>query len=82
MKRTFAIVAASCLAVSLFAQQRSFYQQTDIKGQEIGKLTGDRTKIQEGQKYSEQSAAIAGPFQQRASQNAAAMKTELAAPRR
>jgi hypothetical protein len=49
---------------------------------QIGKLTGDRTKIQEGQKYSEQSAAIAGPFQQRASQNAAAMKTELAAPRR
>src|SRR5580698_7428258 len=31
----------SCLALSLFAQQRSFYQQTDIKGQEIGKLTGD-----------------------------------------
>ena len=42
MKRTFpAIALGSCLALSLFAQQRSFYQQTDIKGQEIGKLTGD-----------------------------------------
>jgi glyoxylase-like metal-dependent hydrolase (beta-lactamase superfamily II) len=42
MKRTFlSIVLGSCLALSLFAQQRSFYQQTDIKGQEIGKLTGD-----------------------------------------
>ncbi len=49
---------------------------------QIGKLTGDRTKIQEGQKYSEQSAAIAGPFQQQAFKNAGAMKTELAAPRR
>jgi glyoxylase-like metal-dependent hydrolase (beta-lactamase superfamily II) len=35
------IFIGSCLALSLFAQQRSFYQQTDIKGQEIGKLTGD-----------------------------------------
>src|ERR1022692_722861 len=38
MKRVFLL---SFLALSLFAQQRSFYQQTDIKGQEIGKLTGD-----------------------------------------
>jgi glyoxylase-like metal-dependent hydrolase (beta-lactamase superfamily II) len=29
------------LALSAGAQQRSFYQQTDYKGQEIGKLTGD-----------------------------------------
>jgi glyoxylase-like metal-dependent hydrolase (beta-lactamase superfamily II) len=28
-------------AVTLAAQQRSFYQQTQYKGQEIGKLTGD-----------------------------------------
>ena len=42
MKRAFlSIVLGSCLALSLFGQQRSFYQQTDIKGQEIGKLTGD-----------------------------------------
>lgn len=35
-----------CFVLSMFAkdagaQQRSFYQQTDLKGQEIGKLTGD-----------------------------------------
>jgi glyoxylase-like metal-dependent hydrolase (beta-lactamase superfamily II) len=39
-------VLASCLglvscAVNAPAQQRSFYQQTEYKGQEIGKLTGD-----------------------------------------
>src|SRR5579863_4209936 len=42
MKRALLPIAlVSCFVPSLFAQQRSFYQQTDIKGQEIGKLTGD-----------------------------------------
>ena len=42
MKRTLlSLVLGSCLALSVFAQQRSLYQQTDIKGEEIGKLTGD-----------------------------------------
>jgi glyoxylase-like metal-dependent hydrolase (beta-lactamase superfamily II) len=41
MKRIIPTVLAICLTPGLFAQQRSFYQQTDIKGQEIGKLTGD-----------------------------------------
>jgi glyoxylase-like metal-dependent hydrolase (beta-lactamase superfamily II) len=38
-----AVMAAAVAAVTapVFAQQRSFYQQTQIKGQEIGKLTGD-----------------------------------------
>ena len=49
---------------------------------QIGKATGDRTKIQDGAKYSQQSAAIAGPMQQRAQANATAMRAELAAPRR
>lgn len=49
---------------------------------QIGKLTGDRTKIQEGQKYSDQSAAIAGPMQQQAFKNSQVMKQELTAPRR
>jgi len=31
----------AALTTSLAAQERSFYQQTDYKGQEIGKLTGD-----------------------------------------
>lgn len=49
---------------------------------QLGKLTGDRTKIQEGEKYSEQAAAIPGPMQSRAQANVTAMKAELAAPRR
>lgn len=49
---------------------------------QIGRLTGDRTKIQEGQRYSEQSAAIPGPMQGRAATNVQAIKAELAAPRR
>src|SRR5215468_7904860 len=35
------ILALSAIMTRLDAQQRSFYQQTDYKGQEIGKLTGD-----------------------------------------
>jgi len=39
-------ILTGCLGIAAFlpaaaAQQRSFYQQTDLKGQEIGKLTGD-----------------------------------------
>lgn len=49
---------------------------------QIGKLTGDRTKIQEGLKFSQQSAAIAGPMQQRAGQNVSAMQAELSGARR
>ncbi|HLK49610.1 MAG TPA: MBL fold metallo-hydrolase [Bryobacteraceae bacterium] len=33
--------AAAALAPAGYTQQRSFYQQTQYKGQEIGKLTGD-----------------------------------------
>ena len=48
----------------------------------LGKLTGDRSKIQEAEKFSEQSASIPGPMQQKASSNVNVMKQELAAPRR
>jgi hypothetical protein len=47
---------------------------------QISKLTNDRSKLQEAQKFSEQSAAISGPMQQNASRNAALMKQELGAP--
>ena len=47
---------------------------------QLGKLTQDRTRIQAGQKYSAQSAAIAGPMQGQASQNATAMQRELGGP--
>ncbi|MBV8844300.1 MAG: hypothetical protein JO307_15955 [Bryobacterales bacterium] len=46
----------------------------------LSKLTSDRVKLQEAEKFSEQSAAIAGPMQQQAMRNVAAMKQELAAP--
>ena len=42
MKKTLWLaIGMVVLAMSGSAQQRSFYQQTDYKGQEIGKLTGD-----------------------------------------
>jgi hypothetical protein len=47
---------------------------------QLSKLTNDRSKLQEAQKFSEQSAAISGPMQQNASRNAALMKQELGAP--
>lgn len=58
------------------------YFYLGLANYQIGHLTGDRTKMQEGAKYSDQSAAIAGPMQQQAFKNAQAIKTELAAPRR
>ena len=48
----------------------------------LSKLTNDRVKLQEAEKFSEQSAAIAGPMQQQAMRNVAAMKQDLAAPAR
>jgi tetratricopeptide (TPR) repeat protein len=47
---------------------------------QLGKLTSDRTKIQDGLKYSEESAKIAGPMQAQASRNAALIKQELGRP--
>jgi hypothetical protein len=47
---------------------------------QISKLTSDRSRLQEAQKFSEQSAAIAGPMQQQAVRNAAVMKQEMGAP--
>ena len=58
------------------------YFYLGLANYQIGKLTGDRTKLTEGQKYSEQSSAITGPMQGQAAKNAQAMKTELTAPRR
>jgi len=47
-----------------------------------GQIIIDRTKVQEAQKFSEQAAAMPGPMQANAARNAAAMKAELAGPRR
>jgi len=46
----------------------------------IGKITTDRTKIQEALKYSQQSAAIPGAMQAAAQRNVTAMTNELKAP--
>jgi hypothetical protein len=56
------------------------YFYLGLANYQLGKLTGDRPRIQEGQKFSEQSAAIAGPMQTQAQRNAALIKQELGAP--
>lgn len=48
----------------------------------IAKLTDDHAKMEEALKYSQQSAAIAGPMQGQAQTNANAIRQELAAPKR
>jgi len=56
------------------------YFYLGLANYQLGKLTGDRTKMQEGQKFSEQAANIAGPMQTQAQRNAALIKQELGAP--
>ena len=56
------------------------YFYLGLANYQLGKLTGDRPRMQEGQKFSEQSAAIAGPMQPQAQRNAALIKQELGAP--
>ena len=45
---------------------------------QFGKMTNDRTKMQAGEKYTEQSAAIKSPVQDQAYRNVALMKQALA----
>jgi hypothetical protein len=47
---------------------------------QFGQQIADRARMQQGQKYSEQSAAIPGPMQAQARQNAYAMKNQLSTP--
>jgi hypothetical protein len=56
------------------------YFYLGLANYQLGKLTGDRPRMQEGQKFSEQSAALGGPMQAQASRNAALIKQELGAP--
>jgi hypothetical protein len=60
----------------------NLYFYLGLANYNLGKLTGDRTRIQEGEKFSETSAAYPGPMQAQALKNVNAMKQELAAPRR
>jgi hypothetical protein len=56
------------------------YFYLGLANYQIGKLTQDKTKIQAGLKYSQQSAAIPGPMQGQANTNVAAMSKELGTP--
>jgi len=56
------------------------YFYLGLSNYQLGKLTSDRSKMMEGQKFSEQSAAISGPMQTQAARNVQAIKQELAAP--
>ena len=56
------------------------YFQLGICDYQFGKVTADRSMMQQGQKYSEQSAAMAGPAQAQARQNALNIQRELGAP--
>ena len=47
----------------------------------VAMLTGNRPKLQEAIKFSNQSAAIAGPMQNQARQNAFAMEKDLTTKR-
>lgn len=56
------------------------YFYLGLANYQLAKVTSDRAKLQEAQKFSEQSAAIPGPMQGQARTNANAMRQELAAP--
>jgi len=56
------------------------YFYLGVANYQISKITTDRTKLQEALKFSQQSAAIAGPMQAQAQQNVTGMTNELRAP--
>ena len=56
------------------------YFYLGVANYQISKITTDRTKLQEALKFTQQSAAIAGPMQAQAQQYVTVMQTELRAP--
>lgn len=56
------------------------YFYLGVANYQISKITTDRTKLQEALKFTQQSAAIAGPMQAQAQQYVNVMQTELRAP--
>jgi hypothetical protein len=61
-------------------QQGSAYFYLGLANYQLGKLTQDRSKIQQGIKYSDQAAGMPGPMQTQAARNSQAMKAELSGP--
>ncbi len=58
------------------------YFYLGVANYQLSKITTDRTKLQEALKFTQQSAAIAGPMQAQAQQYVGVMQNELRAPRR
>jgi len=56
------------------------YFYLGVANYQISKITTDRTKLQEALKFTQQSAAIAGPMQGQAQQYVTVMQNELRAP--
>lgn len=56
------------------------YFYLGLANYQLARVTNDRARMQEAQKFSEQSAAIPGPMQGQARTNANAMRQELATP--
>ena len=56
------------------------YFYLGLANYQLGRLTQDRSKIQQGIKYSDQAAGMAGPMQAQAAKNSQGMKADLAAP--
>ena len=56
----------------------SVYYTLGVCNYQFGKMTHEKTKVQEALKYSEQSSKIPGPMQNGAYQNTQAMQRELA----
>ena len=69
-------------AVPLISGQQvgSAYFYLGLANYQLGKLTQDRSRIQQGIKYSDQAAGMPGPMQGQAAKNSQAMKGELAGP--
>ena len=53
------------------------YYYLGLANYQLGKLTLDKPRIQTGLKYSQQSAAIAGPMRVQANRNVTAIQNEL-----
>jgi hypothetical protein len=69
-------------AVPLIGAQQlgTAYFYLGLANYQLGKITQDRSKIQQGIKYSDQAAGMAGPNQAQAARNSQAMKADLVSP--
>src|SRR5262249_21745511 len=57
------------------------YYYLGISNYQMGKLTGDKSKMNTGLQYTEKAAGAAGPMQGQASNNTAVMKREMSGGR-